>query len=363
MTIRMIEGFDHLSPSPGLAFGDFVTYGKWTDFANPALQSATQVTGRYGAPGSALRIQTGGGFNGYLRKRNAFGGLQLGAAPGYIVIGFAFQWESGSQGTLLDVVDQAGADQFSLQVDGNSRWQLTRGLGVTQLAQSAASVQAGRWYHLELKYGISPTVGFASLRVDGVEVFNISGVNTRQTTLNTVSDILVGVINAGSRTVLLDDLYVLDEAGTVNNDFLGERRVYTLYPTAAGALTQFVLGGSTPAPTNWQSVDDPTPTGDVDYITSSALSTDTYAFGDLPAQVNVVNAVQLNLAARKTDAGARSIAPIQRSAGGTVVAGSNLPVGANYAVLSSIAETSLVTTTAWTPSEVNVSEFGVRITA
>jgi hypothetical protein len=49
-------------------------------------------------------------------------------------------------------------------------------------------------------------------------------------------------------------VYFNDAAGSMNNTFLGNVRVKSQFTASAGDSTQFTIGGSAPAATNWQSV-------------------------------------------------------------------------------------------------------------
>jgi hypothetical protein len=162
--------------------------------------------------------------------------------------------------------------------------------------------------------------------------------------------------------LMVDDLYVCSTAGSVNNDFLGERRVYTLFPTGAGGHTQWTIAGSSPAATNWQSVNNATPDADVTSVISSTTGQiDTYAFGDLPASTTVINGVQFNHVARRDDAGVLTIAPEQRNAGSDAAGTTSANLSPAYLDVLTVQENSLLTAVAWTPSEINASEFGVKV--
>jgi hypothetical protein len=70
----------------------------------------------------------------------------------------------------------------------------------------------------------------------------------------------------------IDDLYVCDGSGSVNNDFLGECRVLTLLPSDGnGSNNDFdTSAGGSPAD-HGAMVNDTTPNDDTDYVSSSTV--------------------------------------------------------------------------------------------
>lgn len=130
----------------------------------------------------------------------------------------------------------------------------------TEIARSIPGVHnLSSWNYVEIKATFSSTVGTVIVRVDGTEVINVTDVNTSTNNISYVDNMYFGV----SSLVLgyqarLDDLYVCDETGDINNDFLGDVIIRPLYPISDEEITDFTLSSGSDG---YALVDDPVITG------------------------------------------------------------------------------------------------------
>jgi hypothetical protein len=135
--------------------------------------------------------------------------------------------------------------------------------------------------------------------------------------------------------------------------------VELLLPSGAGAETQWTPS----AGSNYQNVDENPENGDTDYNKSNTVGqVDTYAMANLVSVAGLIYGVQYLEYARKDNAGTRTIAPVARI-GGADYLGSNVNLSDSYAYTREIKELSPATAAAWTISEINAMEFGVKVTA
>ncbi len=239
------------------------------------------------------------------------------------------------------------------------------GVGGTLLGTSAAGVlPTGAWHYLEAKVLLSDTVGTVTVRVDGVAVLTLTGLDTKnagtKTVLDSVTLSVAGASGTSSDQHYWDDVYIANGAGSVNNDFLGDLRVRALLPSGNGNSSQLV-GSDSNSTDNYLLVDEATPST-ADYVGSATLNEkDTYAFGDLPDASGTVLGVQINAYATKTDAAARNLALVTRSAG-TDYDGSDVALAlSTNAYVSQVRETDPATAVAWTRAGVDAAEFGVKV--
>lgn len=359
MTLRFVEGFDHLAvASPN--FGDFITTGKWTAFGNNAASVITQATGRYGAPGTYLRVTGGGFIAGYLDKLNLPNMTTM-------VVGFAYRtnFVTSTPGYFLD----SGVAQISFQTTGTNQLAVYRGDIGTLLGTTTTVIPLNTWVYLEFRVLIDPSVGTVDIRQDGVSILSLTGLNTRSTANSFVNGFRIGYNHNGSagQNQDWDDLYCLDTTGSVNNNFLGEVRIATIYPTGSSAdglpHTQWTPNTGN----NFAAVNQTTPDGDTTYVSDATVGhIDTYAFGDLPVAASTIFGIQYNVVARKDDVGIRQIAPVYRrpSAGGAdFVGATGVNLTSVYTDQTSIVELNPDTASAWTPAAVNAAEFGIETVA
>lgn len=176
-------------------------------------------------------------------------------------------------------------------------------------------------------------------------------------TFNRVRLLGNSVLDPGGSVIrYVDDIIIMDGAGSTCNDFLGDRRLVVLRPSGAGNYTQFTPNTGA----NYAAVDDTTPDDDTTYVASGTDNQrDTYALGNLDTGIVIVDALVLGAYAKKTDAGARSLALTVRS-GSTDSDGSDATLSTSYSYVKRILETDPIAAAAWSGSTVNALEIGVK---
>jgi hypothetical protein len=216
----------------------------------------------------------------------------------------------------------------------------------------------GVWRYFEIKVTIHDSAGAIEVRENGVTMLSLSGIDT-QASGNAIIDrvALGGAPGTSYMNLSLDDFYLCDDQGSFSNTFLGDIRVQSILPSAAGNTTQMTPS----AGSNYQCVDEAVPNGDTDYVSeTTAGEKDTYAFGNLTPTSGTIAGVQVMINARKDDAGSRSIAPVYRPVS-TDYDGTTVIVSDSYTYYREIAEVSPATSAAWTIAEINGAEFGVKL--
>jgi hypothetical protein len=259
---------------------------------------------------------------------------------------------------------QGGTEQTSINMESSGAIVARRGsISATAYATSSTQFVAGVWYYLELKIVFHGTTGSLSLHVNGVQDtgINLSNVNTI-TTGNAYADAFrIGGNQYGNAPgMYFDDLYLCDDQGSTNNNFLGDCRVEALFPSGNGNSSQLV-GSDSNSTDNYLLVDEADPSTS-DYVESSTVGDkDTYTYGNLTPTTGTVYAVQIIPHAAKTDAGTRSIASVARLSS-TEVDSADKTLSSTATYLPDIRETK-PGGGAWTISDVNSAEFGVKVTA
>lgn len=341
MAPLMIEGFDHY------AFADMGK--KWSAAVGGSFSTATVRTGTQSLafPTSAPPIKL----------------FSTAEEHATFIVGFAMRMTSfgaASTITLLNLLGDFGlTTHVTLGMNQLGKLSVYRGTTVGTLLGSEAgtSIVTGAWQYIELKAVLHDTTGSVEVRVDGVAVITLTNQDTKNAGTRTTFDTVSLVFTGGQAFVgFIDDLYICNGAGSLNNNFLGDVKVQTLYPTGAGNTT-----GLTPSTgANYDAVNEPS-ANTSDYVSSPTVTTkDTYVFGDLTVGYDPL-VVQEVLLAQKVEAGAvRTAVPVTRSAGadydGTA---KTLPTG--WVMHRALLETDPATAVAWTAAGVNAAEFGVKV--
>jgi hypothetical protein len=338
---------------------------KWEVLGNGSIQQGR--TGKCIALGPAP-------FSGL----DSFNRKNLPGSRGRLICGFRSRFPSlPSVGyEMVAAFWDMGTTQCTLYVDCGGR--LSLWLGYSPIAQSqtqvggftpACTVRNGTEVYLEMDVTFaSDQTGAAAIRANGQELMSVSGVQTAMTAggANQFS-IHSGFGNWGGHFV--DDLYVNDaiDDGTGNTGFDGDQDVYCLMPSGPGALTQWTIGGSSPAATNWQSVNESVPDDGATLVAAGeAGQIDLYAVESPVSDGASITAVQMVLATRTDGAGlgaGASIAPALGNGSASPTIGTPVFINTGYSyVLQSFGKNPL-TGAAWTASDLAGLQIGAKRTA
>ena len=217
----------------------------------------------------------------------------------------------------------------------------------TWLATGTIPINALEWCHIQIYYLPHATTGTFQVKVNGVLDINYSG-STSPSTVNINKFSLY--CPGGSASFYWDNVVVDDAAWT------GVSRIAILTPSGAGNSTQW----DPSAGSNYACVDE-VPYSDTDYIYTNVVDeVDTYALSDLPSEAAVIKCVQVAARARKEGSSTpQNIALAVRTTGGDAYS-SDQALLTSYTTHMNIWETNPGTASAWTVSEVNAMEAGVK---
>lgn len=276
-------------------------------------------------------------------------------------LGFALKISALPTVTKLLARFRDGVDQCSicLKPDGTVEAHNGDQTGAILGAASVASITPGIFCYIEIKVVFHTTLGSMEVRKDGATILNLTNVDTTTTVNNQGDTAAISIASNASEAVTMDidDIYVCDASGIINNNFQGDIRVDTVFPNGAGATT-----GWTPSTgSNYQNVDDDPANDDTDYNSSGvAAAKDTYAFPDIPPTVGNVIGVVHNITVRKDDTLTHTFRDVVRR-GGTDYPGTTKTATATYAMYTEVKETDPSTSALWTIANVNLAEFGVEL--
>jgi hypothetical protein len=220
------------------------------------------------------------------------------------------------------------------------------------------------WCYVEAKVFLSDTVGTVAVRVNGVQVLNLSNVDTLDNVNMTgITYIRLAYANISPSPAFawFDDFYLCNTTGTVNNDFLGEISVEHLRP-ASDDTAQW-LGSDSNSVNNWDLVNEPGAFDGADYVASSTVGQrDLYVPtpSTRPTSSPVVGVI-VNAVAMKTDAGTRTVKlECKEGAGGTVRQSADLGLPTSFGEIRAIFERK-GDGSQFTVADVNALRFGVEV--
>ena len=234
------------------------------------------------------------------------------------------------------------------------RWQY----GYDQLISvSVASAPARGWHYIELQVTQGTSNGILSVRINGILAIQM----TAQNTIQGGGQLLTAFVGAvpGQNcplTIDVDDFYIADTSGTINNTFLGDVRVDALQAQADGSLNQWTA--SPVGTAAWEAV------SDEDEATAISAPNvglrQSFDVEPLPVMATpAIYGVQLTMLARKTDAGLGKVK-------GLVVSGAQSAVSTDIILQEQLAWQSTLFernpngNVQWTEAAFNAAEFGVE---
>jgi hypothetical protein len=279
------------------------------------------------------------------------------------VIGFAFRINDllPANETLVMQIQNASAEQISVTCSTGGALSVRRGgLSGTILATSATTISHSTFYFIELKVLFDNSAGTYELRLNGVNIASGTGADTVASGTPGWDSITFGndpISNNHKHDI--DDLYICDGTTGSNNDFLGDHRIVCVVASAGnGTHTDYApsIGSD-----RGEMVDD-NPPDVADYVQGGTVGDRvTFNFAALGV-TGTVKAVQTVNLAKAEAAGIRTQVPAFR-VGGADYDGNGSVLGSDWSYQVEVHPTNPDTVAAWTVSEIDGAEFGVKVTA
>lgn len=366
MALQFIDGFDHyyLTNDPGFTGGAAATAQKWDSGVLNGELYPKLAAGRFGA-GSAMKIEANGG-QGHIQKN-------VPTPKDEMIVGFAFlPSPSRSDLTVIRFNLSTGQDvEMRLNMSGNSIAVVSSGGGVNAITSSVLT--NGVWQYLEFRVKVHATLGEVEVRLDETVIHNLSAKNSGDTGA-TITSLLVQS-NNNAQADYIDDLYLLDTTGGVNDDFLGDVRVDVLYPDANGTNNDFTLftdGTQTydPITSNYEAVQNQGNAligRDHNYVESGLVGAsedyDNHSLADISVTPSTIFGVQVVNNAKKTDTGTVRYKDEMIISGTAYDDGSEVTaVSGDYSMSTFIRDTDPSDNAAWTIAKVDAVGSGFTIT-
>jgi len=292
-------------------------------------------------------------------------GIAVAASGATAIVGYGVYATAGGHYCTVGLGGFASATyaHVSMRVETDGSVTVRNGISssATILGQtSPAAFRFSMWNYVEIKIGLHDSTGTVTVKVNGTALLTLTGKDTIGTPASATWS---AVEWSNGATAWVDDIYLCDGSGGLNDDLLGEVRVVTLLPVtdavAAGSNADFTCSTSTD---HGALVDDAAPNDDTDYVSSSTLNhVDSWEYPAL-GYTGTIKGVQMNLSAKKTDSGTRAIAAVTRPVATNRVHATDHYLGTSYAYWRAIWELNPEDSGAWEVADVDGAEFGVKVT-
>lgn len=268
-----------------------------------------------------------------------------------LIVGMAIR-TTGNPNIVLFQLYGDGTATTHVRILPSTSGELNVQRGTTTIGTTPALITEA-WNYFEFKITLHDTTGSVEIRRNGVTVYTLTNVDTKNGGTGTV----FSAFGFMGQQCYLDDIYVANPAGTVNNDFYGDTEVVAQFPNGAGDVTQLTPTGSA---TNWQNVDEATPSAtDYNSATTDGLY-DVYTHAALPNTGGIIRAVATHMHAQKVGTETKYIRAVRRrSATNYQSASIALGTGAIYHTV--VDEVDPATSAAWTEANYNSTQFGAMV--
>ena len=267
-----------------------------------------------------------------------------------LIVGVAFNIRTTNVVDLLSLYDGT-TEGVNIRFSSNT---FTIRRGVTVLGTGAFNIGIYKWYWLELKVKCNTTTGTYELRIGETNIASDTGVNTKAGSNDFHDKVLFG--NSSGDFYRIDDLYICDASGSDNNDFLGNVKVTSLRPDGAGNTTEFTPS----AGANYAAVDEQLIDEDSTYVESlTSTNKDTYTYDNITA--SNIKGVEIITCCRESDGSSFSLINVTRSGGADYDSSSQAIGTTDYVFRSDVIEQDPNTSAAWTDTNLNLAEFGIKV--
>lgn len=335
MTLLFMDGFDHYT----------TLSEKWD-----SVITGCSISAGNGRNGDGLFVDSGASHT-YVAK--SVNNLTT------VIVGFAMKWASiSASANYVLQVEEPTFMHMQIRMDNTGVFSAWRA-GSTNIGTASSAVSQNVWTYVEIKITIHDTAGEVTIKLDGTTtVLNLTNVDTRNSGTGIINSVKLGAASVGS-DIYYDDVYICDTAGTLNNDFLGDVKVTTLYPNGNGNYSQWA-GSDGNSVDNYLLVDE-ADANTSDYIQSSTVNQkDTFTYQDVGVGATI-KGVQICSYVKKSEAGNREVRHVTRVSA-TDYNSTAQSLGSSYKVIRDIRETDPSTAVAWTEAGINGAEFGIELT-
>jgi hypothetical protein len=315
MSLLWADGFDQYGNTSDFTQGNYLE-----NVADVFSAILTTTLSRSGT--QCVRLGGSGGVTADGGKLTKY----LGGDKTTVVVGFGYRseqsvWTTHNLFKFRHYDGTSKRDQLTIGVSSSGEFIAWTGDGVdpgesgVEIARSEAGlIEHNEWDYIEIKATFGITDGEFEVRLNGKPVLHRKEVNTNGAGVSyPACNIAWFGQSTGWGYIYYDDLYVCDNTGAFNNDFLGPISVLNLMPNGDGLSSDCLPVGIN---FNYLATDNPTRNDDTEYVKSqTAGHKDYYDMEDIDNSYLYIFGVVPEVIAKKDTSGSRKVKIITRLAG------------------------------------------------
>jgi len=364
MALVIIEGFEGGGTTNGTSGADAIL----------AYLNAKYTT-NFGTGDARPQTQPGWGagramaFAGNIDGDINFISFPVGSAVTEVFVGFAVKPESivRTSEPILRFRDTVGGiNNVVMEIFDLNHIQFYRNVTLLPGVSASNVLRPNRWSYVEVRVVFSNTVGVIECRINGVEVINVTGLDTLEGTSTDIDTVRMygGESTSASNPDnmwLFDDVYIVETNGSDAVSYLGPVKVEAIYPTAEGSIINFTPSTGSD---NSALVDEDPRNDDTDYNSSADTPSnkDLLGAGNLSVITGGIIGVSVSNDCKLDAAGSIGIQSIvfENAVQGTGDI-EEVSSTSDYITVTHIFENNPDTGVAWSVAQVNAVEIGYEI--
>jgi hypothetical protein len=219
-------------------------------------------------------------------------------------------------------------------------------------------IENNTWYYLELKVNCKNSNGKMIARLNEQELFDYTGDTGSQSSPGYVNGFKFNT--TAYNAFRLDDIYVCNGQGSVNNDFLGDVRIDAIHPNGAGNYAQLTPS----AGNNYECIDED-PYDESDYVEGANVGEkDSYSYGNVPTDIDdmAIYGIFLNNQVKRTaNADNIKMKGFLRTGSIDYTEASGQSLSDTFKKQKTIWEEDPSDSGDWTQAKINACEFGMEV--
>ncbi len=270
-----------------------------------------------------------------------------------LIAGGAFKFQSFSNTALIEFYDGA---TLGMSVKLTAGGELAVYAGAVLLdTTTTLGLSASTWYYIELKVLCDGAAGTYEVRVDGHMVLSDTGLDTKEG-----ADSYYNRVKITLPACTLDDVYIADGTGALNNDLIGPCRSVMYSPDG-----DYSVNWATIFPANgdhYPKVDDGViADDDTTYVEDNTTGNrDLFDYTSVTVLTSILG-IAINTTCRVTDVNSVDLKVVIESQGTTDVGAATTVSSTDYITLSEISETDPSNGVAWDIDYINAARFGFEV--
>ncbi len=280
-------------------------------------------------------------------------------SPSTIIVGGAYNFRNSSVRTWIK--DISNNPQLALTYNTGTSLLSIRDYNDNIIGSANYTLSPNTWHYIEIEVLIANTaVGTVTTNIDGVNIaaLTLTGIKTSNTT-NSAGRIQF-LCDSGTNEFYLADVYINDTSGSYNNGFLGDMKMLPSRATANGDTNNFTIGGSSPAATNYQSINERVPDYDVTYVSDATVGNiDLYQYGT-PSGIHSIQALQVSGFIKKDDATVRQVQLVMKLSGVQYFS-PTFTLSTSYQYYQWTQDVNPATSLPWVVGDYSGVQFGIKV--